>query len=181
MKNTKLAKAEKKNTPHFNAVDAMIIILVIVAIVGIYFRHTIVDFLTEGRNDDEYVISFSIEDIRYTTPNYINVGDSVYFASNGELLGTLLSASENQGALDITVGSKYVTDSNGEVHEIFYPKEETRVNAKGRILCVGSYSEEGGFCMGGSTYIAAGQSIEVYTEFVSVNITVTSVELYEEE
>ncbi|MBQ8140867.1 MAG: hypothetical protein IJ038_04130 [Clostridia bacterium] len=181
MNKIKRSKADRKTAPHFNAVDAMIIILVIVAIVGIYFRHNIIEFLTDDRNDDEYVVSFAIEDIRYTTPNYMNVGDSVYFSSDGELLGTLMSESENQGALNITPASKYFTDSNGEVHEIFYPNEESRVNARGRLLCVGSYNEEGGFCIDGSTYIAAGQSIEVYTEFVSVNITVTSIEIYEEE
>ncbi len=180
MKKDKLSKAEKKSSPHFNAIDAMIIILVVLAVVGIYFRHSIIDFLTNERNSDEYVVSFSIEDIRYTTPNYMNVGDNVYFASNGELLGSLMSESANQGALNITPASKYFTDSNGEIHEVFYP-EETRVNAKGRLLCIGAYNTEGGFCIDGNTYIGAGQSIEVFTESVTVTITVIAIEVYEGE
>ncbi len=180
MSRQKKTKAEKRNSPHFNAVDAMIIILVILAVVGIYFRHNILDILSEGKNNDEYVVSFSIEDIRYTTPNYINVGDKVYFESNGELMGTLMSESANQGALNITPASEYFTDSSGKVVEAHYPNEESRVNARGRMLCVGGYNSDGGFCIDGKTYIAAGQTVEVYTELVTVTLTVTSIELYEE-
>ena len=179
MSKEKKSKAERKNTPHFNAIDAMIIIFAITIIVGVYFRYNIMDVLTESRNDDEYVVSFSIEDIRYTTPNYITVGNKVYFASSGELLGTLLSASENQGALNVTPASKYFTDSSGKIVEVFYLNEEYRVDAQGRLLCVGSYSDNGGFCIGGNIYVASGQSIQVYTEMVSMTITVTAIEIYE--
>ena len=179
MSRVKKDKAARKNRPHFNAIDAMIIILVIVAIVGVYFRYTIVDFLTGDRNVDEYVVSFSIEDIRYTTPNYINVGDNVYFASSGELLGILTSESENnKEPLNITLASEKFTDSDGNIVEVFYP-EETRVNAKGRILCKGNYSSSGGFSVDGNEYIAAGQSVEVYTEKVTVTLKITSIERYE--
>ena len=139
----------------------------------------IVDVLTKAQDTKDYVISYSIENIRYTTPNYINVGDEVYFSSNGELLGTLISESENQGALSITPASEYFTNSSGEVVEAFYPNEESRVDAKGRLMCVGTYNEDGGFLLNGDTYIAAGQSINVYTEIVTFVINVTGIELYE--
>ncbi len=179
MSRVKKDKSERKNRPHFNAVDAMIIILVIAAIVGVYFRYTIIDFLTSDRNIEDYVVSFSVEDIRYTTPNYVSVGDRVYFESDGELFGTLISESENnKEPLNITLASKDFTDSNGNIIEVFYP-EETRVNAKGRMLCKGNYSASGGFAIDGSRYIAAGQSVEVYTERVSVTLKITAIEKYE--
>ena len=179
MSRVKKDKTARKNRPHFNAIDAMIIILVIVAIVGVYFRYTIIDFLTGDRNIDDYVVSFSIENIRYTTPNYMNVGDKVYFASSGELLGTLTSESENnKEPLNITLASENFTDSNGNIVEVFYP-EESRVNAKGRMLCKGNYSYAGGFSVDGNEYIAAGQSVEVYTEKVTVTLKKTAIEKYE--
>ena len=49
MNKAKKDKTEKKNAPHFNILDALIIILVILVIVGIYFRYNIIDFL----NDDK--------------------------------------------------------------------------------------------------------------------------------
>ena len=96
-------------------------------------------------------------------------------------MGTLMSESENQSALNITPASKYFTNSEGKVVEAHYPNEESRVNARGRMLCVGGYNDEGGFCIDGKTYIAAGQTVEVYTEYVTVTVTVTSIELYEEQ
>ncbi len=178
MSRVKKDRADRKKRPHFNAVDAMIIILVIAAIVGVYFRYTIIDFLTKDRNIDNYVVSFSIEDIRYTTPKYVRVGDKVYFESDGELFGTLISESEkNKEPLNITLASKNFTDSKGNIIEVFYP-EETRVNAKGRMLCQGSYNESG-FALDGSRYIAAGQSVDVYTDNVSVTLKIISIERYE--
>lgn len=179
MSKVKKDKAVLKNRPRFNAVDAMIIILVIAAIVGVYFRYTIIDFLTRDRNIESYVVSYSIEDIRYTTPNYISVGDKVYFESDGELMGELISESEkNKEPLNITLASKNFTDSKGNIVEVFYP-EETRVNAKGRMLCLGSYSETGGFSLEGNRYIAAGQYVDVYTDNVTVTLKITAIELYE--
>lgn len=180
MAKLKTSKADRRDRPHFNAVDAMIIILVVFAVIGIYFKYNIIDLLTADSPNDEYIVSFSIKDIRYTTPNYMDIGDTVYFASSGEELGTLLSASENQSVLNTAPSSVYVADGEGSAQQVFYP-EQTRVDATGRLLCVGSYTPEGGFCIGGDTYIAAGQTVSVYTERVSVVLTVTSIEAYAEQ
>lgn len=180
MAKQKRSKEEKRNSPHFNAVDAMIVILAILAVVGIYFRYNILDFLTAAKNNEQYVVSFSVENIRYTTPNYINVDDQVYFESDGKLLGIIISESENQGALNITPASELFVDSAGGIVEAFYPNENSRVNAKGRMLCEGRRNSDGGFAVDGKTYVAAGQSIEVYTERVSFVLTVTDIEEYSE-
>jgi hypothetical protein len=177
MAKNKKSREARRERPHFNAVDAMIVILVIVAVVGVYFRYNIIDLLRADPANDEYVVAFEIENIRYTTPSYINIGDTVRFASNGETLGTLLSASENVSALNTAPSSIYVVNENGHSDQIFYP-EQTRVDATGRILAVGSYSADGGFYVGGDTYISAGQKISVTTELVTVDIKLTSIEAY---
>lgn len=180
MAKVKKEKKDKSNLPHFNAVDAMIIILLIFALVGIYFRYNIIDFLTTDKNNDQYVVSFSIDDIRYTTPNYLSVGDKVYFKSTGKTMGSIISESENQGALNITPAQKYFTNSQGDIEAVFYPDEESRVDAKGRLLCMGSYTGESGFCIDGNTYIASGQYVDVYTEMVTLTLKITAIEPYEE-
>ena len=180
MSKVKNINQDRANRPRFNALDAVIIILVIAAVVGVYFRYSILDFLTGEQNTQSYVITYSLDDIRYTTPNYINVDDKVYFASSGEIFGTLMSESENQDPLNIKPASKRFVDSNGEVREVFYPNNESRVDAKGRLLCEGYYNSDGGFYAGGNVYVAAGQTIEVKTEKVSVSMRIISIELYAE-
>lgn len=174
-KNVKTIKKDSKKA-HFNVVDALIILLVISVAVGMFFRARIVEKLWSQTQSAEYAISFSIEDIRYSTPTYINVGDKVYFADSGELIGEFIKESDNANALSIAPASKYFTDSNGNVVEVFYPDGESRVDAKGRILCHGYYGKDGGFSVDGRHYLAPGQSIDVKTELVSVTINIMSIE-----
>ena len=175
MKNAVDNNANAKKAPRFGVLDAVIILLVIVAIVGIYFRYNIIDLISENKKLEKYTVTFTIENIRYTTPNYVNVGDRVYFASDDELFGTLVAFSENMGALSITPASEYFTNSSGEVTEVFYPNNESRIDAIGKLLCEGRYSDEGGLLVNGSTYLSAGQTIEVNTEYVTVAMRIDNI------
>jgi hypothetical protein len=105
--------------PRFNALDALIVLLVVLAGVGIYFRYTIIDFITDNQQNKDYIVAFSVEDIRYTTPDHINIGDKVYLASSGSYMGELISESDNRGALNVTPASKYFHDDDGNVIEVF--------------------------------------------------------------
>ena len=60
MNKVKKDKLERKNSPHFNVLDALIILLVILIIVGIYFRYNIIDFLKDSQNKEEYAISYTV-------------------------------------------------------------------------------------------------------------------------
>ena len=168
-----------KRSAHFNVIDAVIIILVIAVAFGIYSRFNVVETLWSKNDTEKYAVSFSVKDIRYTTATYVNVGDKVYFADNGELFGTVMSESENVNALSITPASKHFTDSKGNVVEVFYPGD-TRIDVKGRIECTGYYNDEGGFTVDGRKYLAPGQTVNIQTDLVTVTITVTDIDLIEE-
>ena len=175
MANNKKESTATNSKAHFNVIDAVVILLVIAIGLGIFFRARIVDKLWAESKMGDYVISFSIEDIRYSTPTYMNVGDEVYFA-DGELLGELISESDNVNALNITPAAKYFADNNGNMVEVFYPDSESRVDVKGKIQCQGYYDEDGGFSIDGRHYIAPSQNIDVKTELVSVSINIMSIE-----
>ena len=164
---------------HFNVIDAVIIILVIAVALGIYSRFNVVETLWQKNDTQKYAVSFTVKDIRYTTPAYVNVGDKVYFADTDELFGTIMSESENVNALSITPAVKHFTDSDGNVVEVFYPGD-TRIDAKGRIECMGYYSDKGGFTVDGRKYLAPGQSVDVKTELVTLTVTITSIDLIKE-
>ena len=181
MNKVKKDKIEKKNAPHFNILDAVIILLVILIVVGISFRYDIIDALSNSQNKKEYAISYTVSDIRYTTYNYVHVGDKLYFADSGDSFGALLNCEpNNQEPWNKSPASQHFTTSSGEVVEAYYPNDESRIDVKGRLLCEGSYSEDGGFLLDGDTYIAPGQTISVRTELVTFVINVTAIELYEQ-
>ncbi len=176
----KQRQKKERIAPRFGVLDAVIILLIIVAVVGVYFRYNIVEFISGARNLTDYSVSYSIEDIRYTTPDYIDVGDKVYFASDGKEFGTLIAVSENMGALSIKPTSKQFTTSKGEIVEAVYPDSNSRVDVNGRFVCTGKYSNDGEFLVNGSTYVALGQYVDVKTDYVSVTIRIDEIELYEE-
>ncbi|MBE6576641.1 MAG: DUF4330 family protein [Ruminococcaceae bacterium] len=164
-----------KKVPRFGILDFVIILLVIIAVLGVFFRTNIINMINNTKDLQKYTVSYTIENVRYTTPNFISVEDKVYFASNGEQFGTIINASENMSALDTTLPSENFTTATGEIVEVFYPNNETRVKAMGRLECDGRYSSDGSFLVNGKEHIAMGQYIDVKTEYVTVTIRIDEI------
>ncbi len=178
-KQNNTSEITERKLPKFKILDAVIILLILAAVIGVYFRYSILDLITNNREQKDYAISFSIEDIKSTTEMYIKIGDMVYDAETGDPLGTLIKADDSmEDDLLISVASEFFTKDDGTVIEVLYP-ENTRIDVKGRMLCRGTYTEEGGFLLGGSKYLSPGQKITVQTELVTVSITIEEIMLYE--
>lgn len=180
MKKNRVNDTENSGALRFKALDVVIIVLILAAVMGVYFRYNILDTLTGSKNQKDYVVSFDITDVQYKTENYINIGDSVYL-KNGEELGTLIEASEDaKNALIVVPATKtFVPEGGNRAVEVTYPIN-TRINASGRILCRGSYTEDGGFLLKGTEHMAIGEKLSVITELVSVEITITNIVLAEQ-
>lgn len=188
MKNNKEVETEKsKKRPGIKSLDVVIILLILLSIVGIYFRFNVMDKLTLGRNLKDCTVSFEIKNIRYTTETYMEVGDKVFFSDSGEALGTLIkpekdASDEENKALRHTNAATTVTvydkDGNRSVEEVRYP-DNTFIDARGRMNCKGTYSEEKGFLLNGVKPITPGDKIEIKTERVTVSIIITDITLAE--
>ena len=174
---------QMKLVPKFKILDAVIILLVIISVLGIYFRYNILDTLKNQKDIKEYTVSFSVENIRKSTTNYMNIGDVLYYAEDGEKMGELLAYSEDSASpLRPTPSSKYFVKKDGTTVQVFYPESESmdaRIDVAGRMLCQGLYSEDGGFCVNGSRYLAPGQAVEVRTELVTLTLVIRNIELAE--
>ncbi|MBR6679975.1 MAG: hypothetical protein IKL59_01810 [Clostridia bacterium] len=175
MKKDKIKTEKSKKLPRFGALDAFIILVVIVIIVGVFFRYRLLDVLNAQQNLSDYNVSFSVENVRYTTPDYINIGDVVYFKDSGAELGVITNESENMGAFTVAPASEMFTDSNGNMIEVHYPNE-TRVSINGKMICSAQVSETGGILINGNTYLAPGQTVDVTTELVTMTIQINNIE-----
>lgn len=175
MKKDKIKTEKSKKLPRFGALDAFIILVVIVIIVGVFFRYRLLDVLNAQQNLNDYNVSFSVENVRYTTPDYINIGDVVYFKDSGAELGVITNESENMGAFTVAPASEMFTDSNGNMIEVHYPNE-TRVSINGKMICSAQVSETGGILINGNTYLAPGQTVDVTTELVTMTIQINNIE-----
>ena len=175
MKKKVINDGESGGAVKFKALDVVILVLILMAVVGVYFRYNILDTLTGSKNLKDYVISFEISNVQYKTEDYINIGDKVYY-NNGDELGTLIEASDNTKNALIVYPTivDYVPEGATLAEELSYP-ENTRIDAEGRIKCRGSYSNENGFLLKGKSPVSVGDTLLIKTELVTVQITVTGI------
>ena len=173
---------EQKKMParrvRFTWIDGVIIFLVVICILGVIFRYPLMDKLGLGADFQQYRVKFSVTAMDAAAVGYLNSGDSIYFA-DGELVGTLCYPSLNttvsgSSPLEFRPASVYVDNGAGELVWAQYP-EGTKVDATGAFDCTGAYDSDLNFSIGGKKNIAVGQSITVYTDTVTLYITITEI------
>ncbi|MBQ9079819.1 MAG: hypothetical protein IJY27_01995 [Clostridia bacterium] len=166
----------------FNLLDGVIVLLVVLCIVGIVFRYSIMDSLGLGDEMAEYRVKFSVTGIDSTLPNYLGEGNTLYFA-DGVKAGKLCGISEfsllNEAAAGSTTlvcrtASVYIDDGNGSLVLASYPSQ-TKIDAEGAFNCNGTYGDDSRFSIEGEKFVSVGQSVTVYTDTVTLNITITEI------
>jgi len=171
-----------KDKVRFNILDTIIILMIVLSVVGISFRYSIMQKLGFSEELENYQVSFKLTAVSYTLPGFLEDGDELYFA-NGTIAGELLGVSEystytkltaENETLILSPATKYVSGKDGEIVLAVYP-EYTYIDAKGAFICQGSYCSEGYFCLEGDEYLAAGQKITLYTDIVTLNMTITGI------
>ena len=167
-------QVKQKKSRRIHILDVTIVLLIIAICVGLFFRQEVVDMFGNFRNLEEAEVSFSVKNISDKTRYNIYIGDEVYFKTDRNVFGTIMETSENSEIALIVVPASETFVENGTSITVNYPPE-TRINANGKIKCKGYFAEDGSFMINGSTYIAAGQSMVVCTEKVTLQINITGI------
>ena len=112
------SKERIRIVPKFKVLDAVIILLVITSVVGLCLGYNVIDTLKNQKEMQEYVVDFSIENIRYSTTTYVDVGNIIRDAKDGEELGKLLSYADTSSdvALLPEPAFVYFPDSEGNLN-----------------------------------------------------------------
>lgn len=169
-------KTKKRSNARFNIMDFLIILIVLLCVFSLVARYTtVLNKLGITEHLEQYEISFTVTDLRYTTPNFFRIDDAVYLRDGDHTyVGKLLSREiGSTDALTITLSSRYVQSETGFVSA--YYAENTLVDVAGRILCEGSVSSDGYFMVNGNTYLSEGQTVSVCTDLVSFEMTITGI------
>lgn len=172
--------AKTRKLPKFGVLDAVIILLVIAIAVGIYFRYSFFDTLTSMQNMKECYVTFKTDKITTNVSREMNDGDAIYFKSDGSNFGNLAIKSEE---ITMVIQEQPATSTvfkDGKTYaDIQYPQgmDDSLIYGIGNIKCNCSVSEDGSFLLNGTTYISPGQTYTVCTEKVTVNITITDIEV----
>ena len=175
----KLEHSARSRFPKFGILDAIIILLVIVIAVGIYFRYSFFDMLNSTKNMKECNVYFKTQNTTEAHLNVLEKGDSVYFKSNGETIGTLTVESDEKPLPILTYPAVHDIVLNGKTYvDVEYPQnvEEPLIYGTGIIAASCAVTEDGSYLLNGSTYISVGESYTVCTEDATIVITITAIE-----
>ncbi len=155
-----------------NAVDYFIIIAVVLCLVGAGIRV----FLGQNGHasqavSEEYVISFTVSDIRNTSTEYLGQGEAFYLKSTQQYFGEIADT------VSVTPALYYVENTEGEYVKAYAPEngDATRVDVAGTMR-VSGYMSDHGFLLGGTTPLAANKKVELISKYLSVSIEITDIE-----
>ena len=169
-------KSKKRSNARFNIMDFLIVLIILLCAFSIIARYTtVLDKIGISENLETYEMSFTVSNLRHTTPNFFRIDDAVYMQDEEHTyVGRLLSREVGStDALTITLSSKYVQSENGFISAYF--ADNSFVDVSGRILCEGNMSRDGYFLLGGNTYLSVGQRLEVCTDLVSFELVITDI------
>lgn len=159
--------SEKSSARKFNIIDVFLIILVVLCVLGVYFRAQVAEWIGVEKKVEEYKIGFKISEMRYTSGKYLQAGNKVYFNGGNVLIGTI------DGNCITLPASTYVDGPNGAPVKVNYPKD-TYVDVSGTIKCEGLMKEDG-FYLGGTYVLSPGSTVSVRTEMLNFTIIITEI------
>lgn len=148
MKNT-----EKKI--RFGIIDVAVILAVCVLLVGVVLRYGLSGTWGEASELEQYTLSFVIFDKNPDSVNGLGEGDEIYFKDSGNYLGTVDSG------VSVMPAEKFVELPDGEIAKV--TAVDGKVDVRGTMTVKGRYKSGEGFFQNGTTFMAPGGKVEVYT------------------
>ena len=165
---------KQKNKKTLGTLDYFIIfaLVAVIACLAIRFFSTDRSAFSEKVELDEYIVSFSIYDIKDSSAkNYMTPGSKFYIEETGLYLGELR---EN---LTIKDAEKHYTLDNGEI--IIGVNNSSgdlyRVDVDGSFIVKGQTDSDGRFLLGGNTYLGVNKEIEICSKYLAVTATITDI------
>ena len=167
---------EKKKSPsgfRFNVFDAILILLAVLCIVGIWQRGNLQKLFEAGEAMEEYTVTFEVRKLRSTTADLLVQGTEFYLMENGSRVP--------MGALSVQVSARPATEylqhpTEGMV-EARYPEDsyERLQDVTGTLVCRG-IEHNGSFLLEGKTHLAINQTLAAYTERANLSICITGIQ-----
>ena len=164
---------DKKTGRRFGLVDAVIVLLVLFAVVGLWQRKNLESLFTAEEVLDRYTVTFEVKKVRSTTGELLKKDTAFYATEDGELVSL--------GALEQDVvtspASETLRDANGDNITVVYPEDNNEYlrDVSGVLVCEG-VERDGAFLVGGKMYLAYDKTISVQTETADLEIVIKNIE-----
>lgn len=171
----KIGEEKKKNPPRFrfNIFDAVLILLAVLCIVGVWQRKNLQALFESGEELESYTVTFEARKMRSTTAALLTKDTELYLEEGGARI-SLGTISEQVLPLAATV---YLQDKNGQIVEAVYPQDDYEYlqDVSGQLSCRG-LTDGGAFMLGGQLHLAVDQTVAVHTETADFEIRITGIQ-----
>ena len=157
----------QKNKVSFNIIDIFILVFVAACLVGLVIRVGNFNIMDNGKSLEDYRIHFEVLNISSDSEDYFIRDDSVTDITSGLVLGKIEMIDS------ISPAQMLVKNLDNEYVTVNYPAN-TRVDISGTLISAGTM-ESGGYMLGGTTHIAAGDTFSVQSEHMNFTLTVTNI------
>lgn len=157
-----------------NILDFLIIALVVLCIVGAILR-----IYTKSREDkfgeDVATVSFLIQDVQNKSKDLIRTGDRLYSEAYECDFGTIVGNV-------ISTNAVYYAEDDGEIVRVesgIDPEtnEPYRVDLYGKFECKGTWTDENGFSIDGTQYIAPNMSVALSFPNIKATVLILDMEV----
>lgn len=153
---------------HFNVLDAVIIIVIILAAVGIVLRSGVAERLGMESRTEQVKIRFLVKDIDHTLGDSFVEGTPMFFCEDDSDFGVL---SEEK---TIVPAVTYVTADDGTVTKI-ESSDGSKIDLRTSVVATGVYNADGYFLLGGNVCLTPGMEISVRTDKVIMRALITEI------
>ena len=169
-------RKENVKKHRINFIDIVVILLVVICVSSVVARAVVVDMTKDEYEIQEYQVYFEIEDIKQSSYSYFIEGDTVRLKSSNQILGVLgsdfrcIPLSE---AYNVNEDEKEEeNDSSNSTNNLIYTNE--RCSVSGNIIVQGIFINDK-FLINGTIPLAVGDTREIITEHIQVNIKITNI------
>lgn len=175
-------KTEVKNPKRLwrrgNVLDIVIVLIVLASLFSIGFRYYQTNVAPGDEEFKTVRITLEAQSVRPGAVNALTQGNTVYLEGSGERLGVLLTHPAAQGTSPVASApaSVLMTDEQGNYVRLPMP-DGTLFDLQAVIEAQGSFDADGVFLLQGRYPLTPGQALSVYTERVSLVLTVKQVAL----
>ena len=162
-------KRERKRVAPFDVVVVLLIVCLIAA-----FGYRVYNGVSDPnfKKDSKYVVTFTCDEEYNSIAKYLENGEAVYFAGNGELLGHLYVKKAGDAVVTL-IGDGNEDESSSESQELIY--EKVKLMGSLKLTADALAVTSGNYYTIGDVNIAKGSVIDVYTEDTVFTLKVESI------
>ncbi len=156
----------------FNALDLVIVVVLVLCIAMIGFRFIRSSDMAADTQTSKHRVTFLITNVSEGTKDALVAGDSVFSLLNDAYIGKL------EGIDTISPAFEFLDNGSGSFEKVYYP-DGTKVDITGTIIAEGAVNDDG-FFASGSFFLSPGRTLEIYTGHIQVTVLITGISEYDE-